>query len=150
MKGNYHSRMASLCRPDVDAAIYHYRTAGNFYVEAAGKYPEDDENHVCKSTFALVTAFGHYLLPSDFLNCGVQCFFKCGTPLRETLPILKRIRLAMPKMKRIWNASAMSKQGRDKVLARALTLETKLLDAIKKGDFTLDDLAAPKWTDWLH
>jgi len=48
MKGYCHSRMAPLCRPDVDAAIDHYRKAGNFYVEAASIYPEDDENHACK------------------------------------------------------------------------------------------------------
>jgi hypothetical protein len=48
MKGYYHSRMAPLCFPDADAAINHYRKAGNFYVEAASKYPEDDENHPCK------------------------------------------------------------------------------------------------------
>jgi hypothetical protein len=47
-------------------------------------------------------------------------------------------------MMRIWGASSASTQARDKVLSRALRLETKLLNAIKKGDFTLDDLAAPR------
>jgi hypothetical protein len=89
------------------------------------------------------------MLPSvlDFLDCGVKCLFRCGTPLRETLGILKRIRLAIPKMKRIWVASATSKQGRDRTLERALMMETELLKAVEKGDFTLDDLAAPEWTD---
>jgi len=75
MKGYYHSRMAPLCFPDA---------AGNFYVEAASKYPEDGENHPCK--FNPV----NYLtvLPSvlDFVDCGVKCLFRCGTPLRETHP----------------------------------------------------------------
>lgn len=48
-------------------------------------------------------------------------------------------------MKRIWSASAASKQGSDKIFERALLTETELLDAIGKGDFTLDDLAAPEW-----
>ena len=143
MKGYYHSQMAPLCRPNVDAAIDHYRRAGNFYMDAAGKYPEDDEKYACKSALCRDSPI-YQTVPSDFLNCGVQCFFKCGTPLRETLPILKRIRLAMPKMMRIWGTSTASTQGRDKFLGRALMLETKLLNAIKKGDFTLDDLAAPK------
>ena len=53
MKGYYHSQMAPLCRPNVDAAIDHYRKAGNFYMAAAGKYPEDDEKHACKSAHCL-------------------------------------------------------------------------------------------------
>jgi stress-induced-phosphoprotein 1 len=83
----------------------------------------------------------------DFLNCGVQNLFRCGTPLRETLAILRRIRLAIPKMKRIWGSSALSKEGRDEELNRALMMEEEALDQIKKGKFTLDDLGMPEWKD---
>ena len=51
MKGYYHSKMAFLCKPDVEAAIDNFRKAGNFYVEAADKYPQDDEHHACKTEY---------------------------------------------------------------------------------------------------
>jgi len=127
MKGYYHAQMAPRCYPDTEAAKDHLRKSGNFYIEAASMYPEDDENH------------------AYFLNCGVHNLFRCGTPLRETLAILKRIRLAIPKMKRIWGSSAMSKEGRDTVLDRALEMEKEALDQIEKGNFTLDDLGMPQW-----
>jgi DNA-binding GntR family transcriptional regulator len=82
---------------------------------------------------------------TGFLNCGVDNLFKSGRkPLRETLPILKRIRLAIPKMKQIWRASAMSKQGRDQILERALLIEKEALEMIKKGHFTLDHCMSPE------
>jgi hypothetical protein len=52
-------------------------------------------------------------------------------------PCVRRIRLVIPKMKRIWVASARSKQGRDRTLERALMMETELLKGVEKGDFTL-------------
>jgi hypothetical protein len=50
MKAYYHRQMAPCCYPDADAAIDHLRKSGNLYIEAANMYPEDDENHACKST----------------------------------------------------------------------------------------------------
>lgn len=87
----------------------------------------------------------HNLSSTGFLNCGVDNLFKCGSkPLRDILPILKRIRLAIPKMKRIWGSSAMSKQGRDQILDRALMIEKEALEMIEKGHFTLDDCMIPQ------
>jgi len=129
MKAYYHAQMAPQCHPDTDAATEHLRKSGNYYIEAADMYPEDDEKH------------------AYFLNCGVQNLFRCGTPLRETLAILKRIRLAIPKMQRIWGSSAMSKEGRDEGLRYALVMETKALDQIKRGVLTLDYLGKPDWNN---
>ncbi|KIM76308.1 hypothetical protein PILCRDRAFT_826486, partial [Piloderma croceum F 1598] len=66
---------------------------------------------------------------------------------RETLAILKRIRLTIPKMKRIWGSSALFQEGRDEELNRALMMEKEALDQIKKGNFTLNDLGMPEWKD---
>jgi hypothetical protein len=33
----------------------HYRQAGSFYIASASLYPEDDENHACKSTACLIS-----------------------------------------------------------------------------------------------
>lgn len=53
MKGFYHARTAQLAlkEHDIDAAKDHYRKAGDFYIDAANKYPEDDEQHACKLLF---------------------------------------------------------------------------------------------------
>jgi len=89
-------------------------------------YPEDDENH------------------AYFLNCGVHNLFRCGTPFRETLPIIQCIRLAMPKMQRIWGSSAIAKEGRDQALNQTLMIEKEALKQIEEGKFTLDDMGMPE------
>ena len=89
--------------------------------------------------------FHKFFSSTGYLNCGVDNLFKCGSkPIGEILPILKRIRLAIPKMKRIWNSSAMSKQGRDQILGRAAMMEKDALEMIEKGRFTLDDCMMPQ------
>ncbi|KZP31804.1 hypothetical protein FIBSPDRAFT_1037356 [Athelia psychrophila] len=127
MKGFYHARMARRCYPDGVAAEDHLRKSANFYLEAAEKFPEDDEKH----------AF--------YLNCAVENFFMSGTEARVTLGLLKRIRLAIPKMNKIWAESAMSKQGREKIFARALETEKELLAGVASGQFTLSDKPMPNW-----
>ena len=146
MKGFYHAKKVPFCYPDTDAAIDHHRKSANFYIEAANILPEDDESHACESTIKHAELYNRLQVTSlDFLNCGVENLFKCGTPLRETLAVLERIRLAIPKMERIWKDSAMSKQGRDQIFGRAMETEEKLRDALAKGDFTLDDKIKPEW-----
>lgn len=147
MKGFYHGKIVPSCYPDTDATIDHYRKSANFYIEAADTLPDDDESHACELTLKLVTLEDKLTVDTslDFLNCGVQNLFNCGTPLRETLAVLERIRLAIPKMERIWKHSSMSKQGRDQVLARAMESETMLRDALARGEFTLDDKIKPEW-----
>lgn len=66
-----------------------------------------------------------------------------GTEARVTLGLLKRIRLAIPKMNKIWAESAMSKQGREKIFARALETEKELLAGVASGQFTLSDKPMP-------
>lgn len=89
--------------------------------------------------------FHEFFSSTGYLNCGVDNLFKCGSkPIGEILPILKRIRLAIPKMKRIWSSSAMSKQGRDQILDRAVMMEKDALEMIEKGRFTLDDCMMPQ------
>jgi len=66
----------------------------------------------------------------------------CGTPLRVTLPLCERIRLAIPKMEKIWGFSQMT-QVRDESLQWALDFESSYLKAILEGGCTLDDVATP-------
>lgn len=149
MKGFYHVQMANECvqKGDLDGAKDHYLKGGNFYIAAADKLPDDDEEHACKSTTSdLPHEFWLKFISPGFLNCGVDNLFKCGSkPLRETLPILARIRLAVPKMKRIWGSSAMSREGRDQILKQAMMMEPKALEMIGNGGCTLDDCMVPQW-----
>jgi len=78
------------------------------------------------------------------LNCSLQFFFVIATPLSVTLPIMKRIRIAIPKMQRIWANSAMANQGRDTTLNRTLEVEKDALAMIEKGECTLDMSMSPQ------
>ena len=40
--------MAPGCYPDALAAEEHLRKSANLYLQAAEKFPEDDENHACE------------------------------------------------------------------------------------------------------
>lgn len=75
---------------------------------------------------------------SDYLLCGVDNLVLCETPLKVTLPIFERIRLAIPKMIRIWKNSPKSKP-RDQALGQAMEKEQAFLKKIESGECTLDD-----------
>jgi hypothetical protein len=49
MKGYYHVQMARECMQlgDIEGAKEHSLQGGNFYIQAADKFPEDDEQHAC-------------------------------------------------------------------------------------------------------
>lgn len=146
MKGFYHARMAPRCYPDGFAAEEHLRKSANFYLEAAEKFPEDDEKHACESLAKSLTSYlniksAHLLV---YLNCAVENFFMSGTEARVTLELLKRIRIALPKMNKIWGESAMAKQGREQIFARTLETEKELLAGVAAGQFTLSDKPMPQ------
>ena len=147
MKGFYHVQMAKfrVQSGDIEGANDHYLKCGDFYLQAADKLPDDDEEHACKFKVKY-DIFNDPHIAVGFLNCAVENHFRCGSkPLRETLPILARIRLLIPKIKRIWGLSAMSKQGRDQILDQATMMEKEALEMIEKGKFTLDDCMMPEW-----
>jgi hypothetical protein len=54
MKGFYHVQMAKEClvSGNTEGAKDHYLKGGNFYIEAADRLPEDDEEHACM--FAII------------------------------------------------------------------------------------------------
>lgn len=90
-------------------------------------------------------------ISTDFISCALEYYFKCGTPVEETLELLKRLRIAIPKMKRIWSESGQAKRGfMDQVFAQTLETEKKLLDAVASGQFSLDDKVLPDWTVLEH
>jgi len=92
-------------------------------------------------------------LPIGYLWCALENFFRIGTPLRDTLPLLERLRLAIPKMKEIWEfpTMAMEQMGpagqkgmRDMVFQQALWFEEDARKGIADGKLTLESQILPE------
>ncbi|THH15780.1 hypothetical protein EW146_g4753 [Bondarzewia mesenterica] len=129
MKGFYYHHIPQLEKyNDVDEVVASFKRSAKCYFEAAEKYPEDDEHHAW------------------WLHIGLNIYLESGVPLRESMPIMERIRWVVPKMKRIWGHSTMTHAGRDEALQQTLWMEEDARKAIEEGRFTLDDKALPDWT----
>ncbi|KAJ7865640.1 hypothetical protein B0H14DRAFT_2734107 [Mycena olivaceomarginata] len=118
MKGFYYNKMSVKGNNDPPAF---FRKAAIEYLAAAKCYPEDDEHH----PWFLHVALGNMLNARSF-------------PLRETLDVMKRIRVATPKAKEIWERSSLSAAGVWDTLGKVATQEQELRDAVAAGKFTLD------------
>lgn len=127
MIGFCNLQMVSLVERTVEAIEPRLRQAAKSYLQAADHFPIDDENHVW------------------FLNSAITSLWRCGTPIRDTLPIMERIRLAIPEMKKIWEHSAMSQSGRDQALQRVLWAEEDVLEGLASGKYKMDDKIMPDY-----
>ncbi|KAJ7917037.1 hypothetical protein B0H13DRAFT_2322820 [Mycena leptocephala] len=107
MKGFYYTKMAVRNGNDPRTIL---RKAALEYLTAAKSFPEDDEHHPW------------------FLNVALGNMLKaCTFPLRETLDVMKRIRVATPKAKEIGNVPRLP-----------LPQEQEFRDMIAEGKFTMD------------
>jgi hypothetical protein len=74
-----------------------------------------------------------------FLNVALGNMLNARTfPLRETLDVMKRIRVATPKAKEIWERSSLAAAGVWDTFDGVAKQEQKLLDMIAEGKFTMD------------
>lgn len=73
------------------------------------------------------------------LNTAIQSYSSAKIAAREMLAIMGRIRLAYPKMQRIWRNSSSALQGVHKQLVEVMDAEDKFRQALAAGMFTLDD-----------
>ncbi|KAJ6623068.1 hypothetical protein B0H10DRAFT_2011004 [Mycena sp. CBHHK59/15] len=117
--GWFHLELSKKAKNQEDEKI-HLSAAARYYMQAAEAYPEDDEFH------------------PYFMSIALDAFLRHGTPLRHTLPICKRIRLAIKKVMKIWEFSAMHKR-RDVALQQVLDWERGAHKGILMGTFTLAD-----------
>ncbi|KAI0323069.1 hypothetical protein OF83DRAFT_1048116 [Amylostereum chailletii] len=101
-----------------------FEKAARMYVAAAEGFPVDDEKH------------------AYFLAVAIDAFWHRGTPLEELLPLCKRIRDAIPEMKKIWEYSQMA-HGRDAMLKQALDFEDEYRGKLDRGECKLQDIARP-------
>ena len=60
--------------------------------------------------------------------------------VRVVMPLMQRLRLAIPKMQRIWSRSALAQQGVHKELEDILVFEMDTLKHIEEGGGTFDDI----------
>ncbi|EAU92341.2 hypothetical protein CC1G_00560 [Coprinopsis cinerea okayama7 len=93
-----------------------------YYYTAAGHYAEDDEQHV------------------QFLRVSLDCLFEVKAPLKATLPIVDKIREAVPGVLKIWEMGSIGSH----LAAWNTELEEfrrAQTEAIAEGRGTLDTVA---------
>ncbi|TFK49913.1 hypothetical protein OE88DRAFT_1736222 [Heliocybe sulcata] len=105
-KAFYHGQLAVIL-PNVsfkERENQHHQAA-KLYIEAADCYPVDEELHVLMLQFAV-----------DELR-------QCINEHKQMAALIKRIKSATPKMRRIWEYSLLGLHGRDASICRVLELE---------------------------
>ncbi|KAJ7193970.1 hypothetical protein GGX14DRAFT_477098 [Mycena pura] len=121
--GWFHLRLCKTVKTPEDEKI-HLAAAAKNYMEAAEEYPPDDEFSVF------------------FRSIALDSLLKHGTPLRQTLPVCKQIRSAIPAMLKIWEFSAMSER-RDVALLEVIDWERKSQKGLFEGTLTLASEVGP-------
>ncbi|KAJ3815600.1 hypothetical protein F5876DRAFT_30294 [Lentinula aff. lateritia] len=116
------NRMKAQNGSSLSSVMDKYFSASRYYLEAADCYAEDDENHAV------------------FLNAGLEMMWSCKTSIRNQLAVMERIRLAIPKMKKIWGQSSFTKQGGDIIFKRGQDMEGILRQGLNKRKYQLDEL----------
>ncbi|KAJ7158456.1 hypothetical protein C8R46DRAFT_1195031 [Mycena filopes] len=118
MRGFYYSQMAN--QAGNDPRVY-FRKAAQAYLKAGASFPMDDEKH----PYFLSVALG--------LMSQTHTF-----SVRETLDVMKRIRLSIPKAKEIWECSALASEGVWTMLETVAIEEQELRDLLAAGKVHLD------------
>ncbi|KAF9041899.1 hypothetical protein BDZ89DRAFT_1128597 [Hymenopellis radicata] len=84
----------------------HLRTAGKFYLKAADGYATDDQSHTW------------------YLHCALGHMIKSDAAASEQLQVVKRLKVALPKMKKLWWAGpGLVDKGKQKNYDADLALE---------------------------
>ncbi|KAJ7285306.1 hypothetical protein C8J57DRAFT_1709540 [Mycena rebaudengoi] len=119
-KGYYYEQMAKRTPSE---SLQLYRKAGLAYVKAAECFPQDDEQHPW------------------FLHCALRNMFASNSfPLRESLDVMKNIRISVPRAKRIWEHSPLASSGSWTTLEDVRTRERHLRSLVVEGKLTLDGI----------
>ncbi|KAI0042858.1 hypothetical protein FA95DRAFT_511504 [Auriscalpium vulgare] len=135
---------------DPEDARAKLRRASELYFAAADKYPQDDESHVCAYFPPPLPCSAPSPSPSPragFLKIGLDALLIAGTPLRACLPVVERMRAALPAMRAIWAHSTMALEGRDRVLQDVLDWDVAVRARVARGEVALEDRVRPAWLD---
>ena len=109
---------------DDETSMKHFAEAAEQYITAAELFMKDDENY------------------AYFLKIALEAHWWQNSPLKVTLPLVKRIREALPEINKIWEYSMFSKQL-STTLQQAFVFEKECQKSILKGAMTLDSSARP-------
>ncbi|KAJ3556321.1 hypothetical protein NM688_g2091 [Phlebia brevispora] len=123
MVGYFHNQMAQLRDPSQSNEILEHRQhAATAYLTAAETYPEDDECHAW------------------YIKCALDVMYYAAAPVGSVLGAMEDLRKSIPKMKRLWEHSALAQGGRDKALERVLEQESRLRARLRAHEVDLDTL----------
>lgn len=114
----YYQQALEISENDPEREIRSLKAA-DCYLEAAEETPEDDELYI------------------DYLCKHLECLCTGKKPLKATLPVCKRIRLAMPAVLEIWGGPRFGDRLRKK-FEKVTEFETKYRQRIAEGVCTLD------------
>jgi len=107
-----------------ETAAAEFSMSAKYYIEAAENFLDDDEK--CPS----------------FLKVALEAYWFQGRPLKDLLPLIARIHIAIPKMMTIWVTCASSEE-RDSTLMHALSFGEKCRQALDSGKVALSDIVKP-------
>ncbi|KAF9041911.1 hypothetical protein BDZ89DRAFT_1034726 [Hymenopellis radicata] len=86
--GYYHVQQLAFTHTTASGRKDQLRTAGKFYLKATDGYATDDQSHTW------------------YLHCALEYMIKSDAPASEQLQVVKRLKVALPKMKKLWWAGA--------------------------------------------
>ena len=128
-----------------DVVGEHYRKAAEYYELAGMEFPADDEYHACKSTalhrFAASLAQAQVAFVAGYLNTALDMKLRCRPVVGDVLTIAEEIRETVPRMKKVWEYSALWQAGRDAKLERTARLEARLREKMAGGELTSESEA---------
>ncbi|KAJ7471542.1 hypothetical protein B0H11DRAFT_2283214 [Mycena galericulata] len=125
-----------------------YANRGFYYSKKAALHPNDEKAFLGKAAVEYLKAVDCFP-PDDelhpwFLNCAVKNMLASHLfPLRETLDVMKRIRMTAPQAKAIWERSSLSAAGLWGILDEVGKQEESLRSLLAQGTFTLDACIGP-------
>ncbi|KAJ6520221.1 hypothetical protein C8R45DRAFT_954334 [Mycena sanguinolenta] len=124
--GWYHMQLGLRCidaEEDLDPeAAVDFSKSAQYYIQAAEKFPADDEEH------------------PNLLAVALEALWWGGATLEDTLPLCRKIRAAMPQATMIWGFSPSWKKQRCQDAIEFLADAEKQL---AEGTLSLDDAAMP-------
>ncbi|OAX32805.1 hypothetical protein K503DRAFT_804927 [Rhizopogon vinicolor AM-OR11-026] len=121
MIGLYYVQM-SRYSGDPMQKMFCFMKGARAYLEAANKYPEDDELHAWS------------------LNCTLDLMRRSvGVKVGNFNRVADRLREAAPKMMKIWAFSALGQGGRDQKIQANLDNAQDIMKRVAEGKLTLDD-----------
>ncbi|KAJ7687386.1 hypothetical protein B0H17DRAFT_687044 [Mycena rosella] len=108
-----------------EEAVVNFHQSSRYYIQAAGKYPEDDEER------------------PHMLAVALEALWWGAAPLRVTLPLCRKIRAAMPKPVPIWEFSSKSLNKRNANCAEAVRFLDDCERQLADGTATLESALMP-------